>query len=766
MSSYLAHRGPLSGREELLSEHLKLVAERAREHAAVFGVEEEGYMAGLLHDIGKYGALFQQRLRGQVKGVDHWSAGAWIALRNCRLIAAALAIQGHHIGLQAGSRDALLGLDPRKLEVEHPLRLKLSETDHDKLLRLLEDDSLALPAADSLPSGLYPQLAQTASAMLDVRMLFSALVDADFIETEAWFQMNEDGQRRYRETGLPLEPGQALDRLKAHLDTLARTSSGAASMQELRASLLQACLTAADCSQGLFTLTAPTGSGKTLSMLGFALAHAAKHDLRRIVFVVPYLNIIEQTVEVYRRVFSPHFSADTLERYVLEHHSMAGTGMRDDKGPEPDEDYGRHLLTENWDAPIVVTTNVQLLESLFSNSPSACRKLHRLARSVILFDEVQTMPLPLAIPTLATLSHLTALYHATIVFATATQPAFNHLDRYVKRHCAVGWQPREVVPEEAGLFSGSRRTAVKWPDGCLSWDALAGRLIAHKQAMCVVNLKRHAKDLFDALVRREGDGVLHLSTNMCPAHRQAVLAKVRSSLDKGMACHLVSTQCVEAGVDIDFPVVYRALGPLDAIAQAAGRCNRNGHLKEGEVHVFRPEPEAGGRAFPDGAYAQAADITNLLLAQRGAHGMDIGDPALFQKYYRILYDFARPEDHRRELIESIAMQDFREVDRQYQIIGKDSINVLVPYVPDAFRQLRGEALNVGLTRRWIMQARPYAVSLFRPKLGDPLYLLLETVRLPYKDGEESDEWYMYQKEDDYDQQTGLNPSLSPNLIIA
>ncbi|GFP21260.1 CRISPR-associated endonuclease/helicase Cas3 [Candidatus Hakubella thermalkaliphila] len=770
MSKHLAHRDARSGNEETLGEHLKLVAERAKEYASAFGASEEAYLAGLLHDLGKYGELFQQRLKGKAKGVDHWSAGAWMALQNYRRmgIATALAVQGHHIGLQAGNKDSLDKLNPHRLLTDHPLKLKLSEAD----INQLTDDGLTWPAQEKLISSLYEWEARNASSMLDARMLFSALVDADFIETEAWFQMGETGERRYRELGLPLEPAKALNQLHSHLKKLAQDSDSSVAVHYMRQSLLEACMETAEMPCGLFTLTAPTGSGKTLAMLAFALSHAAKHNLRRVVVVIPYLTIIEQTAQVYRKIFQSPFSPSELDRYILEHHSLSGIRAKDDKARIEDEDYRQRLLTENWDAPIIITTNVQFLESLFSNRPSACRKLHRLAGSVILFDEVQTMPVSLAIPTLATLSRLTEHYRSTIVFATATQPAFSHLHEFVRQHCASGWQPREIVPTTTNLFARSRRNQVTWPeaDKTISWTELADRLVRNKQVLCVVNLKRQAKALYDSLEQSGAESAFHLSTNMCPAHRQAVLEKVRLLLAEGKACHLISTQCVEAGVDIDFPVVYRALGPLDAIAQAAGRCNRNGHLMSGEVYVFKPEPEDKGRLYPDGAYEQAASVASILLNELGPRGLDINDPETFQRYYRQLYlirGIGAEDKNKEPLLNAIARQDFLEVAQNYRLIVQDTINVLVPYDQEIFAPLRDEALNNGLSRQWIRKVRPYTVSLFRPRsLTDSLYLSLEPILLKSGEAEKSDEWYICRKEEDYDPNTGLNPSLSPNLIIA
>ena len=566
----LAHSPSKDGsRIDTVADHLKAVSERAAEYAAAFGADakEEARLAGLLHDLGKYGELFQKRLRGEAEHIDHWSSGAWYALDvfKHRGLAAALAVQGHHIGLQQAAKDALRKLNPATWDPRMHEGRRLSTPG------VGAADELHLPAADALPESLYDHaIAHHAATMLDVRMLFSALVDADFIETEAHFDAR-NGEKQYRGTGSALEPARALNVLLTHIEEVARESQAATGVNSLRQDLLNACLNKASDPQGRFTLTAPTGSGKTLSMLAFALKHAAHHNLRRVVMVIPYLNIIDQTAKVYRRVLG--------DEYVLEHHSLAGM-----RGDDDIHDVGENRqaeLSENWDAPIVVTTSVQMLESLFANQSKPCRKLHRLAQSVILFDEVQTLPTGLAVPTLATLSRLVERYQATVVFATATQPAFSHLHDKVKEYCACGWQPEEIVPAALRLFDRARRTKVVWPEPerRTGWDELAGSLASDdcRRSLCVVNLKRHALELFQKLRERkvDEDSLFHLSTNMCPAHRKVVLDEVRQRLNDGLSCRLVSTQCVEAGVDVDFPVVYRAWGPFDSIAQAAGRCNRN-----------------------------------------------------------------------------------------------------------------------------------------------------------------------------------------------
>ena len=763
-ANYLAHSANEHDKVGLLNSHLQNVANRAAEYAEAFGAAEEARLAGLLHDLGKYGDLFQKRLHGKERGIDHWSVGAWHALTEYKLVASAMAIQGHHIGLQQASADALKGLNPTKLQGYHPLGLRLSETKVDVLLNNYKADGLSLPSAREPFSSVYEGLqAPCAASMLDVRMLFSALVDADFVETEAHFQGNPDGSKCYREAGSPLQSEQAMPHLMSYLEELGRQSKASPHVNRLRADLLKACLEAGSLPQGLFTLTAPTGTGKTLSMLAFALNHAAKHELRRIVMVIPYLSIIEQTVKEYRKVFEPYFGSE----YILEHHSLAGihadkkTSVR--KGSDMDGEAIHHerLLAENWDAPIIITTSVQLLESLFADRPAACRKLHRLAKSVILFDEVQTLPVSLAVPTLSTLSRLAERYSTTVVFSTATQPAFRHLDIHVKKYCAGGWSPREIVSPNTSLFERAKRTRVKRPDISLniSWRELAKELSLYDSALCVVNLKRHALCLYEELEKLGVKWLFHLSTNMCPAHRHDVLEELHRRLEYGEPCHLVSTQCIEAGVDVDFPVVYRALGPLDAIAQAAGRCNRNGHMETSIVHIFLPEEER----YPDGAYGQATDVTRSILQKHKTPEIDIHSSALFKEYYEELYDLVRPENKKRELNEGMQRRDFSEVARFYRVIDQNAINILVPYDLEIFHRLSKEVRDVGLNRRWIARARPYTIGLFNPRHDTPVMRYLEKIPIGRA---YSDEWFVYLNEEHYHPQKGLVPPSSLEVLIA
>lgn len=773
---YHAHSPDDYGRWHPLAEHLRSVGHGAAAMADGWPWAAEARLAGLLHDLGKYGELFQRRLRGDESGLDHWSIGALDAFVSHRSIGASLAIEGHHIGLQWASADDFgrrLGMAMRGQSPSGPA-LRLSDADRERLLQRAAADGLGFAVSGAAVISLDPQAwREPVARMLDVRLLFSCLVDADFLDTEAHFNGTADGKRR-RDVGPPLLPDAALRRLDRFMASVRGKQQSSRDVADVRAELWQAANAAADTPTGVFTLTAPTGSGKTLAMLQFALRHAARNGLCRVVLAVPYLSIIEQTARIYRDVFD-----GAQEQYVLEHHSLAGLGEErsrtDAEGSaQSDTERQRRLLSENWDAPIVLTTNVQLLESLFSNRPAACRKLHHLRDAVILFDEAQSLPQGLAVATLAALSHLSASSHSSVVFATATQPAFDSLHDAVAKQAASGWKPTEIVPKNAGMFERLKRVEVSWPaDGeTLDWPILAARLADEMQSLCIVNLKRHAHALLHAMAGAEG--LHHLSTNLCAAHRRAVLAEVRARLDPAQQqpCRLVSTQCVEAGVDLDFPLVYRAMAPLEAIAQAAGRCNREGRLNAegqlGRMHVFEPVQDAGARRrqFPTQAYYQAAEVTLSLL--RGAGGqLDIDDPRVFQRYYQRLYDLTDPATQNRPLSEAIENRHFPDVAQHYRLIDQDAIQIVVPWSGriDEYDALREQAER-GIGARWIARAQRLAVSVFRPKPGHPAWGCLVAARL--RRGGESDEWFVLEDPQRrlYDGTLGLQLPDSLQVMIA
>ncbi|MGH8629281.1 MAG: CRISPR-associated endonuclease Cas3'', partial [Burkholderiales bacterium] len=566
-----------------LEDHLRKVGRRAQESAQVFGAGDWAYLAGLWHDLGKYRAGFQayllaandlpaedahQEREGRTAGrVEHSAAGAIHAVDRMGTAGRMLAycIAGHHAGLadwiSAQAGDSALS---KRLGRREQLEEVNGQPVPQDILEATKPASR--PAQDGwLGTSLW------------IRMLFSSLVDADFLDTESFMNPAQATRRgRYPELGaLAIE----FERFMA--DKRGKRV-GEPPVNAARREVLAACERAADWPPGFFSLTVPTGGGKTLSSMAFALRHALAHGKRRVIYVIPYLSIIEQTGEVFRRALG------TLADAVLEHHSNL----------EPDDDANTRarLAAENWDAPLIVTTAVQFYESLFAAKPRRVRKLHNIADSVIILDEAQTLPPEFLSPILATLRQLVQSYGATIVLCTATQPTLHEKPAGVSSFPALEaeLQPREIAPDPPTLYARLRRVRldVRPEDVRATWPELAAELAAAPQMLCVVDRRRYAVELFQELKQRAPVGSFHLSTRLCGAHRSRRLSEIRQRLADGLPTRVVSTQLIEAGVDVDFPLVYRVAGGLDAIAQAAGRCNREGRMAEGRVVVFRAPEEA------------------------------------------------------------------------------------------------------------------------------------------------------------------------------
>jgi CRISPR-associated endonuclease/helicase Cas3 len=685
MTKFYAHSGKdenlLDGQP--LKDHLLEVAQRASALARGACPADEvlaatAYAAGLLHDLGKYQTEWQQYLRDSVAkrravSVRHAIHGAAHAAYELGHQALCLAVLGHHAGLADFSKTQ------NDLEVRHPDLAPLVG----KLLLAAKGERPDFP--DTVAD--HPLDAEDGSSRRGyefwTRFLFSILVDADRLMTERFDTKEERKPQK-------LLPKTLLGKLDRARDRLAKGKKG--ELAALRNRVFDECAKAGDEAQGFFELTVPTGGGKTFSGMAFALAHAKRHNLRRVIVVIPFLSIIEQNAREYRQVFG--------QDVVIEHHSaVAGDG------PIPESRSMRNpaeQATENWDAPVIITTSVQFLETLLSASPRRCRKLHNIARSVVLFDEAQAMPPHILNPLLSTFRELTANYGVSFVFSTATQPAFRRSGGLTE-----GLLPGELKPILSGdlpdqLFRDLRRVQyhvdLKNP---WSWDQLVTRLADAQQALCVLNTRANARTVWHLLRekvcekdgKKAAKGVVHLSSAMCAQHRLDVLGSkdsmlpgsVRDRLRRKMPCWLVSTQVVEAGVDIDFPQVFRALGPLDSIVQAAGRCNREGKLIEqatekvrlGDVFVFEPEE----KGMPKGFYSAAAGETRTILGEVSGEKLAT-DRAIFADYFTTLYNRtstdATPKGER-PIQEMRADFLYRAVAERAKVIDDGGTPVIVPY---------------------------------------------------------------------------------------
>jgi CRISPR-associated endonuclease/helicase Cas3 len=561
------------------------------------------------------------------------------------------------------------------------------------------------------------------------RMLFSCLIDADRTRTEEFCDPDKAEER----SGFGGDVGRPkLAALKTQLETCLREMQEKADPTEVnrqRSIILSHCREAACLPPGFFSMNVPTGGGKTLSSLAFALEHALKdgHNLRRVVMAIPFTSIIEQTADVYRKALGP-LAATAL----VEHHTNL----------QPRHDTRANQFgAENWDAPLVITTNVQLLESLFAYRTTPCRKLHNLARSVIVFDEAQTIPVELLKPTLAALKELVLNYGCSIVLCTATQPA---LERRSDFELGVE-NVRPIIPDAVPLFQALRRVEVRHL-GKQTDDQLSSLLLQEQSALCIVNTRGHASRLYDKIAAgSDAAECFHLSTWMCGEHRRHVLQKVRDRLKEGKPCRVVSTQLVEAGVDLDFPAVYRAEAGFDSIAQAAGRCNREGKLPLGFTYVFEAEERP-----PKGLLQTAADVAKEL---HSLHPDPLA-PAAVEAYFRHFYWMKKPEWDKHGVMKTMSVQgdrlwfQFREMDKKYRIIRDDQLPILIPYNQKAWVLWNDlETGKVAFVPQLDLQS--YLVSIRREAL-DQLY------QRGYVAEHDSGVWLLT-KSSLYTEEKGLNP---------
>jgi CRISPR-associated endonuclease/helicase Cas3 len=634
----------------------------------------------LLHDLGKYTREFQLRLSGEYGRVDHSTWGARIACERYGPLGRLLAfgIAGHHAGL-ANGRDPgeRIALSDR-LRAELPSLLSAWSNE----IKLPSEGSLAPPAGFRVCQG----RGQFQLSFLG-RMIFSCLVDADFLDTESYYKRIEN--RKAIRDGLQPSLKEIRTRLDMHLSSFKANSA----VNKIRADILSAVRCRAEIAPGAFSLTVPTGGGKTLASLAFALDHAIAHGLRRIIYVIPFTSIVEQNAAVFRQALGD------LGGAVLEHHSA----FVDDKSQSLQSRDKLKLAMENWDAPIIVTTSVQFFESLFAARPSGCRKLHNIAGSVVILDEAQTLPLKLLRPCVAAIDELTLNYKTSVVLCTATQPALE-APKFIGGLQGV----RELAPDPAQLFESLKRVQVRHV-GCLDDDALAQRLLDCEQALCIVNNRRHARALYESIAG--SPGARHLTTLMCAKHRSQVLDEVRVLLKEGQPCRLVATSLIEAGVDVDFPLVLRAEAGLDSIAQAAGRCNREGKrpLADSEVLIFTTEN-------PD--WAPPPELKQFAQAAREVMRQGEGDPlglGAIQRYFRLLYWQKGPQEldahNLLGQIEDGGLEGlpFEMLASKFRMIENSQMPIIIPFekdARDALRELEFAESCGGIARR----LQPYLVQ--------------------------------------------------------
>lgn len=635
---------------QTLADHLRQVASQAYERAAPLGLERAAFTAGLYHDLGKYDPAFQRKLAGEENRVDHSTAGAAVLLKDAppqdqiprEMIA--YAILGHHAGLPDRDTDALSSMERRMESYTDTLHQGWRDEVPEATPRLSQD------LMNLLQKGKSDNDTGAFDISVATRMLFSCLVDADYCDTENFYAAFEGAKDRDWPSLTTVLP-EMIARFDAHMAQF----SSCGDINALRNNILVHVRAKAAMGPGLFTLTVPTGGGKTLASLGFALDHARLHGHRRIIYAIPFTSIIDQTAAIFREVLGAE--------NVLEHHSA----IEDDSMHEGRDKL--RLAMEDWAAPVVVTTNVQLFESLFAARPGRARKVHNIAGSVIILDEAQTIPRALLLPCLAMLDSLARLFGCSIVLCTATQPAVGET---LKGGLALAG--RELAPDPTDLVKRLRRVQIIH-GGTMDNAALVSALRNVDQGLVVVNSRAHALDLWREAAGMEG--LFHLSTRQYAAHRRRILARIRQRLADGLPCRVISTSLIEAGVDVSFPCAWRAEAGLDQIVQVAGRVNRNGELLPalGQVTVFTPD-----------GYSTPVEIAGLIgdMARMRDLFEDLQSPEAIQSYFSEVYWRLGARLDAKKILAGFKLErnrtnfNFRTVAEQFRMIESGMVPVIIP----------------------------------------------------------------------------------------
>ena len=715
---FLAHISE-DGRRQLLLDHLKGTADLASEFASPFGQSEYAHYIGLHHDIGKYSKEFQRRLMGGPK-VDHSTAGAYIAFQN-HMSEGAFSIAGHHSGLpDVGSRTDAEG---------STLWARMNKAKENRIPDFSDWSS-------EIDDDFQKQNRKMSkySAFFRTHMLYSCLVDADYLDTERF--MLGDVKRGVKTSLTDLER-----KLNQYIAPWLKPSG---ELNTKRCAILnQAIQKGKKSSQGLYSLTVPTGGGKTVTSLAFAINHALCNHLDRIIYVIPYTSIIEQTAEVFRKILG--------NENVLEHHSGVEYGE--------DEDSLFYMRsTENWDMPVIVTTAVQFFESIYKNTSSNSRRLHNVANSVIIFDEAQMMPVKYLRPTLMAIESLVKHFQCSVVMCSATQPNFSRFvqveENKINKENFLALPFTEIMEEDKlpDMYKAFQRVNFK-DEGTLSYDDIAQKMSAFEQVLCIAATKDEAKKVYEALGDNE---VIYLSTNLCPVHRRKVIEDIRERLKKGKSCKVVSTSVISVGVDIDFPVVFLERVGLDSLIQGAGRCNREGKrkAKDSIVHIFDTD------SWLKSKFMELEKSITSLFAKEYPE-VDWGDPQAIEYYFNNLYtsknlDIDILESNKKyNIIELTKKCSFSKIDEVYRIIEDNDCQVFIPFTEEG-RDVEVLLRSGKYTRELMRRANQYIVSVRKYD-----YLKLrEKGALDCLDGD----FAILNDQRQYDKVTGLTCSVESGLI--
>lgn len=708
---YVSHISEDGTRIEYVEDHLNEVAALAGEFASSFGAQRLGECVGIAHDIGKYSKEFQNRILNNGLKVDHSTPGAY-ELNQLGSWCGAYCVMGHHGGLPDGGVESDLGgtYFGRLTNVSRGTVPDYSAFSRE--VKLLDPPSLPIRL---LPGWDDKQVKY--SAAFFTRMLFSCLVDADYLCTER-FMMGKS-----REGIGSSSLSELRQKFENHIRGFYPPQNA---LNETRCRVLDACLEAAKSNPGVFSLTVPTGGGKTLASLRFALNHACtpEHGMKRVIYAVPYTSIIEQNARVFRDILG--------EENVLEHHANFDFDDQDEMGEK------LRLASENWDALVIVTTNVQFFESLYSNKTSRCRKLHAVAGSVIVLDEAQMLPTSQLLPCVRALVELVVNYGCSVVLCTATQPS---LGGYFSGY---GVPVREIAPQPSALFAALNRVAYKQL-GKIEDGDLVDLLKSQHQALCIVNSRKQARNLFELLQADGQCGVFHLTTLMHPVHREQVLSYIRQSLKDGKECRVIATSLVEAGVDLDFPIVYRSMAGVDSIIQAAGRCNREGRAKatDSNVLVFSPSADY---SLPSDVKQKCAVTRDVVRECLGDDISSIGSLKSIDGYFKRLYSYRQID--KEAVLKSLTSYcdlgpkgpaiPFADVANKFRVIDDSSFSVVIP--DEAIADEIGELRIAHATRGTMRRLSRYSVSLYEDDikrllsagaiepLAENLFLLVDEAR--------------------------------------